>query len=79
MAIVKATIYTFNRDQLQPTVDPPTVMAVIDFEGGGRMPLEMTDRNPEDVKLGMSVEITFRRMHKARDMYAYYWKCRPIR
>ncbi|HSE37520.1 MAG TPA: OB-fold domain-containing protein [Blastocatellia bacterium] len=74
-----AKLFTFTLDYLNADPDPPTVMSVIDFEGGGRAYLQMTDRNPADVKIDQPVEMTFRRLYEAEGFTNYYWKCRPLR
>ncbi len=79
MSDKKAEIFSFTLDTIFPTPDPPTVMAVINFEGGGRMNCHLTDRDPNTVKVGMPVEMTFRRMHTGAGFYNYFWKARPIR
>ncbi|MFP5265458.1 MAG: 3-oxoacyl-[acyl-carrier-protein] synthase III C-terminal domain-containing protein [Blastocatellia bacterium] len=79
LADKRATLFTFTVDFLNADADPPTVMSVVDFEGGGRAYLMMTDRNPDDVKIGQAVEMTFRRMYEAEGFTNYYWKCRPVR
>ena len=75
----RAKVFTFTLDYLNADPDPPTVMSIVDFEGGGRAYLQMTDRNPGDVKIEQSVEMTFRRLYEAEGFTNYYWKCRPIR
>jgi hydroxymethylglutaryl-CoA synthase len=79
LADKRATLFTFTVDFLNADADPPTVMSVVDFEGGGRAYLMMTDRNPDDVKIEQAVEMTFRRMYEAEGFTNYYWKCRPVR
>jgi len=79
LADKQATLFTFTVDFLNADPDPPSVMTVVDFEGGGRAYLMMTDRNPADVKIGQSVEMTFRRLYEAEGFTNYYWKCRPLR
>jgi uncharacterized OB-fold protein len=39
----------------------------------------MTDADPDEVRLDMEVEMTFRRIRKAEGFYNYFWKCRPVR
>ena len=75
----KATINTFSFDYLGPTPEPPTGVCMIDFEGGGRMMAMITDRDPDKVKIGMPVEMTFRKLYTAEGIHNYYWKCMPIR
>jgi uncharacterized OB-fold protein len=55
------------------------VFAVVDFDGGGRLPLELTDVDPDDVAIGMRVEMTFRRLGTADGIHNYFWKARPVR
>jgi 3-hydroxy-3-methylglutaryl CoA synthase len=74
-----ATLFTYTVDFLNADPDPPTVMTVVDFEGGGRAYLMMTYRNPADVRIEQPVEMTFRRIYEAEGFTNYYWKCRPIR
>jgi hydroxymethylglutaryl-CoA synthase len=73
------TIFTFTRDFLNASIDPPSVMSIVDFNLGGRIYCEMTDRIPADVKIGMPVEMTFRKINDAGGFHNYYWKCRPPR
>lgn len=74
-----ARLFTFTLDYLNADPDPPTVMSIVDFEGGGRAYLQMTDRNPSDVRIDQKVEMTFRRLYEAEGFTNYYWKCRPER
>ena len=75
----RATINTFSLDYLGATLEPPTGVCMIDFEGGGRMMAMITDRVPEEVKVGMPVEMTFRKLYTTEGIHNYYWKCMPVR
>ena len=66
-------------DNLAITEVPPITVAVVDFEGGGRLTCNLTDREPEETVAGMDVEMTFRWMHYVGGVHSYWWKCRPIR
>jgi uncharacterized OB-fold protein len=79
LADKRGHVFTFTLDYLNADPDPPTVMTVVDFEGGGRAYVVMTDRNPADVRIDLPVEMTFRRLYDAEGLINYYWKCRPIR
>lgn len=79
LADKQAKVFTYTLDYLNIDPDPPSVMAVLDFEGGGRAYLMMTDRNPTDVRIDQPVEMTFRRLYEAEGFHNYYWKCRPVR
>lgn len=75
----KGTLVTFSLDIRSPVVDPPNVLASVTFEGGGRFLSQMTDRNVNNLKVGMPMEVTFRRIHDALGVHNYFWKCRPVR
>jgi hydroxymethylglutaryl-CoA synthase len=79
MADVPATITTFTVDRLAFSPSPPMVIAVVDFDGGGRFQCELTDVDPADVRIGQRVEMTFRRLHTAGGVHDYFWKARPLR
>lgn len=79
LANVPARVATFTVDRLAYSLAPPVVAAVLDFEGGGRFPCEMTDVDPEVVGIGDPVEMTFRRLFTAGGVHNYFWKARPTR
>ncbi|WP_085993060.1 OB-fold domain-containing protein [Oceanobacillus senegalensis] len=76
-----ATITTYTLDYLAPTPAPPALIAVIDFASGGRIMCEVTDCEPEEIEIGMEVELTFRRLYKhgQSGIHNYFWKARPKR
>ena len=78
MADVPATIATFTVDHLAFSLSPPTVAVVIDYDGGGRFQAEMTDVDPDTVKIGDRVQMTFRRLFTAQGIHNYFWKARPL-
>jgi 3-hydroxy-3-methylglutaryl CoA synthase/uncharacterized OB-fold protein len=75
----KATVGTFSHDNLAASIDPPTTIAAVDFEEGGRIIFNMVDRDPQEVKPGMPVEVSFRKVHFFESIHNYWWKCTPIR
>jgi uncharacterized OB-fold protein len=77
LADVPARIATFTVDRLAFSPSPPVVVAVIDFDGGGRFQCEMTDVDPKAVKIGDRVAMTFRRLITAGGVHNYFWKARP--
>jgi uncharacterized OB-fold protein len=77
LADTPATIATFTIDRLAFSLSPPTVVAVVDFDGGGRFQCELTDVDPASVKIGNRVEMTFRRIYTADGVHNYFWKARP--
>ena len=79
MAEVGGTIVTYTVDKLVYSPSPPVVFAIVDFDGGGRAPLELTDVDPGDVSIGDRVEMTFRKLFTADGIHNYFWKARPVR
>jgi hydroxymethylglutaryl-CoA synthase len=79
MADARGTVTTFTIDRLSYTPSPPMVFAVVDFDGGGRLPVELTDVDAAEVRVGDVVEMTFRRLSTADGIHNYFWKARPYR
>jgi len=79
MADVPATVVTFTIDRLAYSLSPPVIAVVIDFDGGGRFQCQLTDADPDDVKIGDRVTMTFRRLLTANGVHNYFWKARPAR
>jgi uncharacterized OB-fold protein len=77
-AETEATIATFTIDRLAYSLSPPIVFAVVDFDGGGRFPVELTDVDPEAVHIGDRVAMTFRRLYTADGIHDYFWKAKPV-
>lgn len=76
---IPAKVTTFSNDYIMQTLDPPVTTTVVDFEGGGRMICDMTDRKLEEVVVGMDLEMTFRRLYSVGGINNYWWKCTPLR
>ena len=74
----RGRLFTFTKDFLYNAPVQPTVMAVVDLEGGGRFLCQMTDVDPDAVQIGMDVELVMRRMREGAGDHYYYWKCRPV-
>ena len=81
----KAKIFTYSMDYITPDLQKPTVTVTIDFEHGGRAEFYLTDLIAEKVKIGMPVEMSFRRMTIWEEIslregaYIYFWKAIPQR
>lgn len=79
LADKRGSLVTFSMDIRSRAIDPPNVLAAVNFHGGGRFFSQMTDRDPDNLKVGMEMELTFRRIHDALHIHNYFWKCRPVR
>ena len=75
----RGRLVTFSSDRLYPGPASPTVMAVVDLDGGGRLFTQMTDCDPEALQIGMDVELTLRKFHEAKGYSHYFWKAKPAR
>jgi len=71
------SIVTYTIDRLAFSPSPPLIEAVVDFDGGGRCTLEVTDAGPEQVSVGAPVKLTFRRLYTVGGVHNYFWKVRP--
>lgn len=79
MSDIEGTIATITVDRIAYSPSPPIVFAIVDFDGGGRLPIELTDVTVDDVHMGDRVEMTFRRLFTADGIHNYFWKARPVR
>lgn len=76
---VPARVFSFSHDWVMQTLDPPVTVTFVDFEGGGRIMCDMTDRDPASIAVGQPLEMTFRRLYYINGIYNYWWKCQPLR
>ncbi len=74
MADATGTIVTFTIDKLAYSPSPPVVFAVVDFDGGGRVPIELTDVDPTELAIGGRVEMTFRKLFTADRTYIHIYR-----
>ena len=74
-----ASVFTYSMDYIAGAVDTPLVVAVVDFDGGGRMLCMMTDREPAEIQIGMPVTMSFRKLRTVNGITNYYWKAVPLR
>ncbi|MFO8057304.1 MAG: OB-fold domain-containing protein [bacterium] len=74
----RGRVYTFALDSLVPNPEPPTPMVSVDLKGGGRLYAQMTDVDPQEVKIDLEVEMVFRKLHEGGGFNNYFWKFRPL-
>jgi 3-hydroxy-3-methylglutaryl CoA synthase len=77
----KATLFSYTEDHASPTLNPPLIYGMLDFEGGGRFVFDLTDCESGSLKIGMPFEMTLRRKYldESRGIVGYSWKGRPVR
>lgn len=73
----RGRVYTYTNDYLYLNPDPPESLAAVDLEGGGRIFCQVTDVNPQDMRIGLDVELSFRKLHDGQELPNYFWKARP--
>ena len=78
MSETRGQIRTMTVDHLVYTPQPPAVLAVVDFDGGGRFRCQLTDVDPAAVAVGDRLEMTFRKVFTAGGVHNYFWKARPL-
>jgi hydroxymethylglutaryl-CoA synthase len=76
----RGVLFTYTGDNLAASIDPPAIYGLVDFEGGGRFWFDLTDCDLDSIKVGMPVEMTFRRRYvdEASGVHGYTWKATPI-
>jgi hydroxymethylglutaryl-CoA synthase len=79
LADTQGTVVTYTVDRMVYSPSPPVVFAVVDFDGGGRVPLEITDADADEIEIGQRVEMTFRRLYASDGIVNYFWKGRLVR
>ncbi|MDD5093154.1 MAG: 3-oxoacyl-[acyl-carrier-protein] synthase III C-terminal domain-containing protein [Dehalococcoidia bacterium] len=77
----KCKVFSYTGDNLSFSINPPTVYGVVDFDGGGRFWFDIGNCELENVKIGMPLEMSFRRRYHdvQRGFEGYHWKAVPIR
>jgi uncharacterized OB-fold protein len=78
LADEEATIASFTIDRLVYSPSPPVVFAVLDFDTGDRVACELTDVDPDAVRVGDRTEMTFRKLFTADGVHNYFWKARVV-
>ena len=79
LASKRGTLFTYSMDERAMEADLPNVLCIVDLEGGGRFYSQMTDRDPDKLEIGMTMEPTFRKIHDGSGVHNYFWKVRPVR
>ena len=70
-------IRTFTIDGLSLSLDSPNYLVVLEFEGGGKMMTYLVDCAKEDIRVGMAVRPSYRKMFEANGVRTYFWKVVP--
>jgi len=85
MSDKKGKIFTYVMDYITPNLDVPIVTTEVDFEGGGRIQCYMTEADVDQIKVGLPVEMTFRKYTLWQEtalregVNIYFWNSAPPR
>jgi 3-hydroxy-3-methylglutaryl CoA synthase len=76
-----AIVRSWSADFLSYCPSPPNHYGYLDFDGGGRCFMEITDVAPGEVETGMRMRMSFRikDLDERRDFTRYFWKAVPLR
>jgi uncharacterized OB-fold protein len=73
-------VKSFTADSLAATVDPPQIFGIVQFDGGGRFIADFTDCETEELKVGLPVQMSFRKRlsDPQHGFSGYFWKAVPV-
>jgi hydroxymethylglutaryl-CoA synthase len=76
-----ARVMSHTSDFLAYTPAPPFQFGHIDFDGGGRVLMEFTDTDREELQVGLPLRMVYRikDLDAARGFRRYFWKATPVR
>ncbi len=75
-----ARIKSYTADRLTYSPDPPACYGMVEFEEGGRVMIDFTDIDAEDLKVDQPMQMMFRikDIDQSRGFRRYYWKAAPV-
>jgi len=73
----KGEVYTWTVDYGAGGLEPP-IVTLTNIEDGGRAFCILADASPEEVRVGLPVEFSFRKSYQ-EVIPEYFWKARPVR
>lgn len=80
MAGAKGKVATWTADRLTFDFNPPAYFGMVEFDGGGRIMMDMTEVNPDTFDTGAEVTVHFRikQIDSQRGFRKYFWKAKPV-
>ena len=73
-------IKSVTADRLTYSPDPPSCYGMIEFEDGGRVMIDFTDIDADQLKVSLPMRMMFRikDIDNTRGFRRYFWKAAPI-
>jgi len=78
LADEKGELFTYSIDYLSSSLEPLKI-GVINLEGGARLLCYVADVDVGEMKIGIPVEMSFRKLFQTQGIHNYYWKATPVR
>jgi len=75
----RGRLFTYSIDYITWAPEIPSITAIVNFEGGGRIQCLMSEVQVEELKIDMPVEMSFRKMDFREGIHLYSWKSIPVR
>ena len=75
-----ATLLTLSSNYLGLSLEPAICTGIIEFEEGGRLVVNLTEADPQQLRIGGAVRMSYRihAVDKARGFTRYFWKAVPL-
>ncbi|MGE8612124.1 MAG: 3-oxoacyl-[acyl-carrier-protein] synthase III C-terminal domain-containing protein [Achromobacter veterisilvae] len=75
-ADIAARVMTYTADRLAYSPSPPACYGMVQFEGGGRLMMDFTDVDEDELDVGLALRLSFRikASDSARGYTRYFWK-----
>lgn len=76
----KARVLLWSADYIMESIDPPASAGVVAFEEGGKLSVDFTDIEPNQLVPELPVEMVFRlsNVEPKTGLRRYFWKARPV-
>ncbi|MBP1685201.1 MAG: hypothetical protein H6Q33_1344 [Deltaproteobacteria bacterium] len=71
------TVVTYTFDYFFPCPEPPTIVTIVEVDGGCRLHMQLVNCPAKETRIGLPVEFVFRKIHEVGGRPNYYWKCAP--
>lgn len=77
----RTRLFTWSANYLGISKDSAICTGVVEFEEGGRLVMDFTEVNPEELAVGKEMEMSYRihAVDESRGFTRYFWKAAPLR
>lgn len=75
----RGELFTYSSDHISWSPELPLITGIVNFKGGGRIQCLMAEAKEEKLKIGMPLDMSFRKLDFREGINIYSWKSIPIR